>query len=237
MIQSNAIVTDIDTLKKYARITGVLYLIVIVCAGFSQGVVREAVFVTGDAAATAQNILENQGLFRWGLVTDLIAFTTDVAISVLLYILLKSVNKPLALIMAAFRLIAHPGVATANLLNHFAALNVLENPGMADSFSQMQLMELSHFFMEAHHLGYILAGITFGVHCFLLGYLLIKSGYFPSVLGILMIGASFGYLIESFGYILYPDNQDLFAWIVGTSAALGEVTLCFWLLIKGIKKT
>jgi len=221
--------------KKLGHITGVLYLVVIICAGFSQGVVRESVYVAGDAAVTAQNILSNTALFRWGLITDLIAFSTDVAISILLYMLLKSVNKPVALIMASFRLIAHPGVATANLLNHFAALKVLESPGLADQFTAAQLAEFSQYFMEAHHLGYILAGVTFGVHCLLLGYLLIKSSEFPQLLGILMVAACAGYLTESFGFILYPEYKTVFAWIVGLSAAVGEVSLCLWLMVKGAR--
>jgi len=221
--------------KKLGHITGVLYLVVIICAGFSQGVVRESVYAAGDAATTAQNILSNTALFRWGLITDLIAFSTDVAISILLYMLLKSVNKPVALIMASFRLIAHPGVATANLLNHFAALKVLESPGLADQFTAAQLAEFSQYFMEAHHLGYILAGVTFGVHCLLLGYLLIKSSEFPQLLGILMVAACAGYLTESFGFILYPEYKTVFAWIVGLSAAVGEVSLCLWLMVKGAR--
>ena len=143
--------------------------------------------------------------------------------------MLKSVSKPLALAMAAFRL----GVATANLLNHYAALKVLESLGLAAQFSSEQLMEFLQFFMEAHHLGYILASVAFGIHCVLLGYLLMKSGYFPTLLGILMISASLGYLIESFGFILYPEYKATFTWIVGISAALGEVGLCLWLLIRG----
>jgi hypothetical protein len=222
-------------LKKTGKVAGMLYLVVIICAGFSQGVVRESVFAAGNAAETAQNILNGMSLFRWGLVTDLIAFSTDIAISVLFYFLFRSVNKPLALAMSVFRMIAHPGIATVNLLNHYAALKVLDSPGLEMQFSSSQLMELSYFFMEMHHLGYILAGVTFGVHCFLLGYLLIKSGQFPTVLGILMIGASGGYLIESFGFILYPDYKLIFSWIVGTSAAIGEVSLCIWLLTKGVK--
>ena len=221
--------------KKLGHITGVLYLVVIICAGFSQGVVRESVYVAGDAAVTAQNILSNTALFRWGLVTDLIAFTTDVAISILLYMLLKQINKPIALMMASFRLIAHPGVATANLLNHFAALKVLESPGLADQFTAAQLAEFSQYFMEAHHLGYILAGVTFGVHCLLLGYLLIKASESPQLLGILMVAACVGYLTESFGFILYPEYKTVFAWIVGLSAAVGEVSLCLWLVVKGAR--
>lgn len=169
--------------KKMGRLTGALYLIVIFCAGFSQGVVRESVYVAGSAAETAQHILANPGFFRLGMVTDLIAFSTDVAISILLYMLLKSVSKPVALIMAAFRLIAHPAIASLNLLNHYAALKVLESDGLSVQFTQTQLVEISQFFMEMHHLGYIIAGVTFGVHCMLLGSLLIKSNSFPGWLG------------------------------------------------------
>jgi hypothetical protein len=89
--------------------------------------------------------------------------------------------------------------------------------------------------MEMHHLGYLLAGVTFGAHCFLLGYLLIRSEKFPVFLGVLLVGAALGYLIESFGFILYPEHKAIFAWIVGISAALGEVTFCIWLLLKGVR--
>ena len=221
--------------KKTGRITGALYLVVIICAGFSQGVVRESVYVAGEAAMTAENILNSISLFRWGLVTDLIAFSADVAISVLLYLLLKSVNKPLAMIMAAFRLIAHPAVASLNLLNHYAALKVLESPGLAADFTHGQLVEFAQLFMEAHHMGYIFAGVLFGVHCFLLGHLLFRSISFPNILGILMMVASFGYFTESFGFILYPEYKVIFGWIVGLTAALGEVSLCIWLLVKGAR--
>lgn len=219
--------------KKMGRLTGALYLIVIFCAGFSQGVVRESVYVAGSAVETAQHILANPGFFRLGMVTDLIAFSTDVAISILLYMLLKSVSKPVALIMAAFRLIAHPAIASLNLLNHYAALKVLESEGLSVQFTQAQLVEISQFFMEMHHLGYIIAGVTFGLHCFLLGGLLIKSNSFPGWLGMLLILASLGYITESFGFIMYPEHKVIFGWIVGLTAAIGEVTLAIWMLARG----
>lgn len=221
--------------KKMGRLTGALYLVVIFCAGFSQGVVRESVYVAGEAAETAQNILANPGFFRLGMVTDLIAFSTDVAISMLLYMLLKSVSKPVALIMAAFRLIAHPAIASLNLLNHYAALKVLESEGISGQFTQTQLVEMSQFFMEMHHLGYIIAGVTFGLHCFLLGSLLIKSNSFPGWLGMLLILASLGYLTESFGFIMYPEHKVIFGWIVGLTAAVGEVTLAIWMVARGAR--
>jgi len=221
--------------KRLARITGILYLIIIVCAGFSQGAVRELLVVNGDAVATAQNILGDSFLFKIGLATDLIAFLCDAGVSILLYYLLKPVSRGLAMTAAAFRLIAHPAIGSLNLLNHFAALKVLKSPGFSDSFDPLQLQEFSLFFMELHNMGYLIAGAFFGIHCLLLGYLLYQSKLFPKFLGVLLTFAAFGYLIESFGFIFFPELKNIFALIVGLSAGLGEVTLAFWLLIKGVR--
>lgn len=222
--------------RKLARITGVFYLIIIVCAGFSQGAVREVMVVGDSASATAQNILGDSFLFKLGLITDMIAFMCDAAVSVLLYYLLKPVSKGLALTAASFRLIAHPAIGSLNLLNHFAALRVLESPGFLASFNPAQLQEFSLFFMELHNMGYLIAGAFFGIHCLLLGYLLFQSDLFPKWTGVLLIAAAFGYLIESFGFIFFPELKSTFALIVGFSAGIGEVSLTLWLLIKGINE-
>ena len=107
------------------RFTGLLYLLVIICAGFSQGYVRGTLVVPEDAIATATNILSNEGLFRLGLSADLVAFVLDAIISVMLYQLFKPYNKSLAMVSAALRLIAHPAIGALNLLNHYMSLEVL----------------------------------------------------------------------------------------------------------------
>ena len=223
--------------KKLARITGVLYLVIIICAGFSQGAVRELLVIDADAAATAKNILNDSFLFRVGLVTDLIAFLCDAGVAILFYYLLKPVSKGLALTSAAFRLIAHPAIGSLNLVNHYAALKVLESPGFISTFDPVQAQELSLMFMELHNMGYLIAGAFFGIHCLLLGYLLYRSDWFPEWTGILLILAAFGYLIESFGFVFLPEMKNVFGWIVGLSAGIGEVSLTFWLIIKGIRIT
>lgn len=221
--------------KKLARFTGLLYLTIIVCAGFSQGAVRELLIVPGNAAATAQNILDYSFLFNMGFMADLVAFLCDAGVSILLYYLLKPVSKGLALTAASFRLIAHPAIGSLNLLNHFAALRVLDSPGFIRSFNPEQLQEFSLFFMELHNMGYLIAGAFFGIHCLLLGYLLYQSELFPKVIGVLLAAAAFGYLIESFGFIFYPELKSTFALIVGFSAGIGEVSLALWMLIKGVR--
>ena len=117
---------NFSNLKSIARLSGLLYLIVIICAGFSQGYVRGTIVIPGDAAQTAQHILTQSGLFRLGLATDLIAFIADAVIAVLFYQLFKHVNQTLAMVAAALRLLAHPAIASLNLLNHFMAHEVLQ---------------------------------------------------------------------------------------------------------------
>jgi hypothetical protein len=228
---------DLNMYRRYARITGILYLIIIVCAGFSQGAVRELLVVWGDSATTASNISENLTFFKAGIITDLIAFMCDIGVSVLLYYLLAPVGKVLSMLAAAFRLIAHPAIGSLNLLNQYAAARVIENPTIADTVSNVAMQDASLFFMELHYVGYLIAGALFGIHCLLLGILLYRSSFFPSVLGVLLAFSAVGYLIESFGYILVPEFKSTFALIVGITAVLGEVSLTIWLLAKGVKAT
>lgn len=217
---------------KLIRFIGFLYLMVILCAGFSQGYVRGTLVVPDDAVATATNILNNNGLFQLGLTTDLIAFLLDAAIAVLLYSVFKPFNKHLALLAAAFRILAHPAIGSLNLLNHYMALNILDTPHTS-TFSTVQLQEMSATLMEAHHYGYLIAGGFFGIHCCLLGILIFKSNVFPRWYGGFLIGAAAGYLLETFGNFNTSGYETYTALIVGISAAIGEVGLTAYMLLKG----
>ena len=190
----------------------------------------------GDASLTADNILSNAGLFRLGLVADLIAFLLDAVVAILFYQLMKPVHKTLAMVASAFRLLAHPAIASINLLNHAMAHEVLKSDLLV-GFSPEQVSSIALAFMEAHRIGYLIAGAFFGIHCLLLGILIYRSGTIPGVFGFLMIGAALGYVMESFGDFLYPGHEVLLAWVVGLSAAVGEVGLTLYLIIKGLKST
>ncbi|WP_420578660.1 DUF4386 domain-containing protein [Ekhidna sp.] len=223
--------------KQTARLTGILYLLVIICAGFSQGYVRGTLFVPGEPETTLANIVASEGLFRIGLATDLIAFLLDAVISILLYQLVKEVNKTLAIVAAAFRLLAHPAIASLNLLNHYMAIETATSGGYLSALGMEQQETWTMLFLQAHNYGYLLAGAFFGIHCLLLGVLLYRSNLIPNIFGILMVLAALGYLIETFGNIMVPGNEGLLANIVGFSAAIGEVSLTFYLIIKGVRSS
>ena len=221
--------------KNTFRFTGLLYLFVIIFAGFSQGYVRGTLVVPNDALATATNIIENEGLFRFGLTLDLIAFILDAIISVLLYQIFKPFGKHLALVSSALRLIAHPAIGSLNLLNYYLAYEVLGGAEFLTAFDQDQLNALSLLFMEAHRYGYLIAGGFFGLHCLLLGILIYKSNTIPNLLGGFLMGSAAGYLIETFGNFMMPGYEEYTALIVGIAAAIGEVSLTLYLLIVGKK--
>lgn len=223
--------------KRSVRLTGLMYLLVIILAGFSQGYVRGTLLVPDDATATASNITAHAGLFRLSLAADLIAFLLDAVISVMLYQMFKSVSKTRAMVASVLRLLAHPAIASLNLLNHYLALKVLSGESFLTVFEPAQLQSMSMLLMDAHRNGYLIAGVFFGVHCLLLGTLIYQSPMIPKVFGVLMAVAAAGYLMESFGNFLFPGNEGWLAWVVGLSAALGEVGLALFLLTRGVQNS
>jgi hypothetical protein len=226
---------DRTSLRRYARATGVLYLVIIVCAGFAEGYVRSTLVVPGDPAATAGAILASEGLFRLGFAADLVAFLADAAVAVLFYVLLEHVDRTIALLAAAFRLVAHPAIASINLLNHFEVLLLLGDGGASSSFDAGELEAMASISLQLHRYGYLIAGAFFGVHCALLGHLLARSELFPRVLGVLMAVASFGYLTESFTMFLAPRYETAVSVLIVVTAGVAELSLCLWLLVKGVR--
>lgn len=221
----------LNSIKKTARIAGLLTLMLVVLAPFSMIYVPSTLIVPGDATATANLMLASEGLFRLGMVSDSIVFLIEIVLTVLLYVLLKPVSKTLSLI-AAFSRLAMTVIQGINLLNHFFVLLLLSGSGYLTVFAPNQLYALVLLFLNAHDYVVLIWGLFFGLHLFVLGYLVVKSGYIPGVLGILLIVASLSYLLQSFGTILFPQYKELFA-SVGFLSII-EVAFPLWLLIKGV---
>lgn len=218
-----------------ARLTGLLYVLIFLTAGFSEGFVRATLIVPGDATATAANIAASEGLFRLSIVSDLVAFASDAVVAVLLYVLLKPVSRTLALVAASLRLIAHPAIASLNLLTQFIALQLVTEPPSLSVFETDQLHALALVFLEAHTAGYLIAGVFFGLHLLVLGYLLYRSELFPALLGGLIALAAVGYLTESVTFFLAPNYVPIASTLVVVTAVVGEISLALYLLVKGVR--
>lgn len=217
----------------YARIAGLLYLVIIVCGIFSEVFIRSSLIEAGNASATAANILASEGLFRIGFISDSIMLLSDVAIAVLFYVLLKPVSKTLALMAAAFRL-TQASVLGLNLLNYYAALLLLKGTGYTAAFETEQLNSLAALFLEMHSHGYDLGLLFFGLSSLILGHLVTRSDYFPSILGYGLMAAAVVYLVGSFTLFLFPGYESMImpAYIVPLVA---ELSFCLWLLVKGVR--
>ena len=221
--------------RTIARVTGLLYVLIFVTAGFSEGFVRATLIVPGDATATAANIVAAEGLFRLGVVSDLIAFSADAVVAVLLYVLLRPVSRTLALVAAALRLVAHPAIASINMLNQFMALQLLTGSEYLTVFEPEQLHALALLLLTAHGYGYLIGGIFFGLHLLVLGYLLYRSDRFPAILGGLVALAAVGYLTESFTFFLVPAYEPVASTIVLVTAIVGEMALALYLVVRGVR--
>ncbi len=218
--------------KKLSRIAGVLYLLVVVFGAFAEVGVRSSLIVPGDAGATAAKIMASGSLLRIGFMSDLIMLTCYFLLAFTLYVLFKPANNNLSLLFVFFTL-ASVAIMSLNMLNQFAALLLLSGANYLNVFSADQLQALALFFLDLHKYGYFIVQIFFGLWLLPLGYVGFKSGYLPKVLGILVMLACFGHLIQYFQVFLFPDYKAI-TYPGLAIATIGELSLCFWLLIKGV---
>jgi hypothetical protein len=222
-------IADIS-LRQAAIVAGVGLLIMTILAPFAEFFVRQSLIVPGDAATTANNIMANELLFRIAICSYLIVAILDVVVAWALYVLLKPVNKSLSLLAAWFRLVyaAILGIALHNL---FSVLLLLSGADYLTVFATDQLHTQVMLFLNAFSYGWDIGIVFFGLHLFVLGYLVFKSGYIPRILGVLLIVAPLGYLIDSFGKFLLPNYDATIAMVT----FIGELLFMFWLLFKGAK--
>ena len=220
-----------DSLKRTARIVGILTLSMTVFAIFGMLYVPNLV-VPGDAAATASNIVASEGLFRIGIVSNVIVVLIEVVLVVMLYVLLKPVSKTFSLV-AAFARLAMTTIQGINLLNQVMVLQLLSGAEYLNGFEPGQLHALALFLMNAHESVVLIWGLFFALHLFVLGILVYHSGYIPRILGVLLMVASLCYLVQDFGTILLPAYKETLA-MIGFLSII-ELAFPVWLLIKGVR--
>lgn len=222
----------------YARIAGLGLLLMAILAMFSNFSVLEGLIIPGDAAATANNIIASEMLFRSGFISFVIVLILDVLVAWALYVLLKPVNKNLAMLAACFRLVytAIFGIALSNFLN---VIPLLSGAEYLTVFTKDQIHAQVLLLIDAFNNGWLIGLVFFGCHLLVVGYLIVKSGgYLPRIIGIFLIIASVGYVIDSTAHFLLPNYTDyktIFLLIVAVPGVIGELSLAFWLLIKGVK--
>lgn len=214
--------------KNVAIIGGISYLGIIVLGIFAEFFVRMQLIIPNDANATLKNLQASESLFRLSIASDIIMIILDITVAWVLYVLLREVNKSLALLAVWLRLIHAAVYAGIIMTLVFIALLITGD----EYFPGINNGNLILLLRDAHSYGYDLGLVFFGLHCVLLGYLITLSGFIPKLIGFLMSAAGVVYLIGSFTRFLAPDYVETVA-PVYVVALVAELSLAVWLLIKG----
>ncbi len=220
---------NMNSPQKTARVAAFVFLIIFFLGMSTELFIRPGMIVPEDAAATFRNIAASATLLRLSLVSDLVRQALLMLLPLILYKLLKPVNKTIAALMVIFALVG-VSISMLNEINHFAVLLLASNAGYLTAFKADQLNALVMFFLELRKYGtYIPQLLSFWV--LLLGYLVFKSGFLPRILGILLMLGGLCYTASAVLFFLSP-NFD--ATIFGLFAFIGETLFYLWLLIMGV---
>lgn len=207
----------------HARATGLVGVVVLAGGSFA-GFVASRLVVHDDVMTTSTNIAASEPLYRFGIVGSLVMMIAWLFYALLLYRLLRPVNENHAMTMVVLVLAAVP-LYMLNQVNQLAVLLSASN----------QLHERLTLFLDLHRFGNLVASIFFGLWLIPLGLLVLKSTFFPRLLGILLLLGSPGYLLLFVQAFLFPGSEGTLwtnPFLVVTH--LSELALLLWLLIKGV---
>jgi hypothetical protein len=223
---------QLSSMNKEAKTAGLFYLIFIILLPISTSI-RSQLVVVGDAAATAQKIMANELLFRISFVTELVSALFFVLAAWALFVLLKRVNKDIALL---FLLLNLCGVAIecASVLDLSAASSLLGGADYLKVFPADQLQAQALLHIETYRNGFMMAQLFFGAWLLPLGYLVYRSGFLPWWLGILLIIDFVSVMIWFLQFFLLP-GYDAITYPGLAVSFIAEVSLTLWLLVKGVK--
>jgi hypothetical protein len=219
-----------NSIKKTARMAGFHYFMYFVTTIIANMFGR---FVFVDAPVTVNNIMAHESQSRIGFVISLFSVVFFLLAAWYLYVLLKPVNKNLALL---FLLLNLGGFAIwcFSVLNLFASLLLLSGADYLKVFQPDQLQAQAMFFISLRKNGAVTAQIPYGIWLFPLGYLVFKSGFLPKILGILLIVDCFGLLISVLQYFLLP-GYEVISYPCLAVSFIAELSLTLWLMIMGAK--
>ncbi len=214
--------------RAMARVAGACYLVTIVAGVIAQGVLSERLIVSGDAAATATNLLHHASQFTIGFTLYLVEMAAQIAMTVLLYELLKPVSRPVSLLSAVFGLVGC-AIKIVSRLFYYAPLLVLSGSPYLNSFNREQLETLALLFLRINDQGAAIALAFFGFGTLLKGHLVLRSTFLPRFLGVLAIVGGLGWLT----FLWPPFGGRLFLYVAAVGL-VGSLATIGWLLVVGV---
>ena len=216
---------SIKSKARTARIAGLLYTLMIPLAAFGILFIPTKFIAGGDAAATINNILLNEGTLRLGMVSALLVQVCHIFIVLLLYRLLKPADRNMAALMVVFMLVSIP-IAMMNEMNHLAVIALAHSGENAALIPQL---------FSLYDGGIMISGIFWGLWLFPMGVCVYKSGFLPKAVGVILLVASAFYVTDSFLALAVAGYKGTTITALMHIPMFGEILFPLWLLIRGIQ--
>jgi Domain of unknown function (DUF4386) len=222
---------DWARLNRYARAAGVAMVLTMIFGALGEMVIPNRIIMHGDAAGTAANILAHNTLFRAGFAAYFVEGVCDIALCLFFYVLLEPVNRHVALLSAFFGIASMVTYATSEASYFNSSLMLSEVSGMS-AFTVEQRNALAMLSMRVSGAIASLFLALYGIASMIRGYLIMRSRYFPAVLGVLLMIGGLGFMLATTTYVLAPSyRSDLML----LPMAVAGLPLMVWLLVKGVR--
>ncbi|MFD0738499.1 DUF4386 domain-containing protein [Lysobacter koreensis] len=220
---------------RIARTAGLLYLVVVITGLFGLMYVPSQITVRGDAVATLDNILRSESLFRLGIASMLINQIAFLLLPLVLYRLLRSVGQNAAVLMVALAVTSVP-ITLVALAHRLDALSLLGGSDYVAALSIAERNALVMTALKAYGNGILVTTVLWGLWLLPFGYLVFRSGFLPRLLGALLIVGGIGLTADVFGTVLSREfAHTSLSTILASSSSVGEIGICLWLLIVGVR--
>jgi Domain of unknown function (DUF4386) len=233
-LNQNSRIESTSSPKRLARIAGVFYVLVAIFGGFSEGFGDAKMYVAGNAAATAGNVVANSGLVRMIVVAHLLDGIFLFLTAMTLYVLLQHMHKSVARAMLLFVVLA-VGIKSLNAVFQFEGLRVATDGSYLTALGAAGSNALVLLLLDIQHYGTLSAQVFFGLWLAPLGYLAYKSRLFPQALGVVLIVATVCYLVDLFAAFLVPDISNLIHPYIVIVPTIAEIWLVLYLLVVGVR--
>jgi uncharacterized protein DUF4386 len=218
--------------RNPGRVVGYWYLLLVLLGPLSLIYIPRKLFVEGNAAATASNIVAHEWLFRFGMLSDLVGAVVLIFLVLAFYRLFKDVDQYLAVLLVIFGGVMPAVINFVNVVSDAGALMVARGPDFLSVFDKPQRDALVMLFIRLHHQQIVAAEILWGLWLFPMGALVYKSGFLPRFIGVWLIVNGVAYVVLSLTGQFFPEYQDK-VFLFSQPALFGELAIMLWLVIKG----
>jgi hypothetical protein len=222
-----------DSTQRTARLAGFFYFIVVLTGIYSLMYIPKTFIVWSDPALTIQKIQADIFLFKTGIVASVICYVAFLLLPLVLYKLLEHINKTQGVAMVALAVASVP-ISLFNLSNRMAVVTVLENAAHKTS---VELQDQLFLYLRFYNNGIDIVTVFWGLWLIPFGLLVFRSGFLPKVLGLLLVTGGIADVIHLGADFLFPayGTMGIGSWVT-LPASMGEIGICLWLLIMGVKK-